>query len=136
MSTFLLDANVVLRFLTQDHPGRSRAATALFEKARNKQAILELDAVILAEVIYNLEGYYGKSRDDIANTLMQLVTSPGIEAKPQVTIINALLRYKNQPVDFPDAWLATLAVQRKLPAASFDEDLDRFPDVTRYEPKL
>ena len=135
MNTYLLDANVVLRFLTQDHPAKSRAASALFEKATNRQAILELDAVILAEVIYTLEGYYQKSREEIANTLLQLVTSPGMEVTPHVTVVNALLRYKNQPVDFPDAWLATLAAQRKLPAASFDRDLDRFADVTRYEPK-
>jgi predicted nucleic acid-binding protein len=135
MNTYLLDANVVLRFLTQDHPAKSRAAAALFEKAKNRKAILELDAVILAEVIYTLEGYYKKSREEIANTLLQLVTSPGMEATPHVTVVNALLRYKNQPVDFPDAWLATLAAQRKLPAASFDRDLDRFADVTRYEPK-
>ncbi len=135
MSTYLLDANVVLRFLTQDHPARAKAATALFAKAKNKQAVLELDPVILAEVIYNLEGYYQKPREEIANTLLHLVTSPGIEIEPHVTVINALLRYKNQPVDFPDAWLATLAAQRKLPAASFDKDLDKFLDVTRYEPK-
>ncbi len=135
MSTYLLDANVVLRFLTQDHPVRSKAASALFEKAKNKEAVLELDAVILAEVIYNLEGYYKKSREDIANILLQLVTQSGIKAEPQSAVVNALLRYKNQPVDFPDAWLATLAAQRKVPAASFDKDLDRFPDMTRYEPK-
>ena len=52
-----------------------------------------------------------------------------------MTVINALVRYKNQPVDFPDAWLATLAAERKLPAASLDQELNRFPDVTRYEPK-
>ena len=58
-----------------------------------------------------------------------------LEAGPP-TIMNALLRYKNQPVDFPDARRATLAAQRKIPAASFDKDLDRFPDVTRHEPKV
>ncbi len=134
MSAYLLDANVVLRFLTQDHPARSKAATALFEKAKKRQATLELDAVILAEVIFNLESYYEKSRESIANTLLQLVTSPGIEIEQHATVVNALLRYKNYPADFPDAWLATLAAQRKLPAASFDKDLDRFSDVTRYEP--
>ena len=44
MSTYLLDANVVLRFLTQDHPARAKAATALFAKAKNKQAVLEFGA--------------------------------------------------------------------------------------------
>ena len=135
MSTYTLDANVGLRFLTQDHPARSKAATALFEKAKRIQVTLGLDPAILAEVIYNLEGYYEKPRQEIANTLLQLVTSLGIEIEPHATVINALLRYKNQPVDFADAWLASLAAERKVQAASFDKDLDRFSDVTRYEPK-
>ncbi|MBL9171801.1 MAG: PIN domain-containing protein [Verrucomicrobiales bacterium] len=130
-----MDANVVLRFLTQDHPARSKAATALFAKAKNREVTLALDPVILAEVIYNLEAYYQKSREEIANTLLQMVTSLGVAMDPHGTVINALLRYKNQPVDFPDAWLASLAGEQKLQAASFDKDLDRFSDVTRHEPK-
>lgn len=135
MTTYLLDANVVLRFLTQDHPAQAKAATGLFERAKKKQVILELDAVIIAEVIYNLEGYYQRNREDIANTLLQLVTSQGIEVEPHITVVNALLRYKNHPVDFPDAWLASLAAQRKLQPASFDKDLDRLSGVRRYEPR-
>ena len=135
MKTYLLDANVVLWFLTQDNPVQSKAATALFEKAKKKEVVLELDAVMLAEVIYLLDGYYKRSRQDIASILLRLVSSPGIQVKNQTTVVNALLRFKNEPVDFPDAWLAAQAAESKTPAASFDEDLDRFPDVTRYEPK-
>jgi predicted nucleic acid-binding protein len=135
MKKFLLDANVILRFLTQDHPAKARAATALFGQAKNKEALLVLDSVILAEVIYALEGHYKRSRHEIAGALLQLVTSQGIEAEPHFVIVNALLRYKAEPVDFPDAWLAASAFQRKLPAASFDKDIDRFRDVTRYEPE-
>ena len=51
--------------------------------------------------------------------------------KPKVPV----LRFKNEPVDFPDAWLAARAAESKTSAASFDKDLDRFPDVTRCEPK-
>ena len=135
MKTYLLDANVVLRFLTQDHSVQSKAATFLFEKAKRKEARLELDAVILAEVIYLLDGYYKRSREEIGGILLRLVSSQGIDVENQTTVINALLRFKNEPVDFPDAWLAARAAESKIPAASFDKDLDRFPDVTRYEPK-
>ena len=135
MKTYLLDADVVLRFLTQDNPVQSKAATALFEKAKKKEVVLELDAVMLAEVIYLLDGYYKRSRQDIASILLRLVSSPGIQVKNPTTVVNALLRFKNEPVDFPDVWLAAQAAESKTPAASFDKDLDRFPDATRYEPK-
>lgn len=135
MKAYHLDANVVLRFLTQDHPVHSKAATKLFEKAKEKELALEIDAVILAEVIYLLGGFYKQSRQDIASALLRLVSSAGIELDNRPTVINALLRYKNVAVDFPDAWLAAKAAESKNEAASFDKDLDRFSDVTRYEPK-
>ena len=34
MTAYLLDANVILRFLTQDHLEKSKAASALFEQAK------------------------------------------------------------------------------------------------------
>jgi predicted nucleic-acid-binding protein len=135
MSIYLLDANVLLRFLTQDHPVHSQAATALFEQAQKKEAALEIDPLILAEVIYTLEGYYQKTRADIASVLLRLISSPGIEAERRPVILDALRRYQNFPVDFADAWLAALAVAKKMAAASFDRDLDKFTDVTRFEPQ-
>ena len=135
MSAYLLDANILLRFLTQDHPEHSKAATALFEKAKTREITLEIDPLILAEVIYTLEGFYQKNRIEIANVLLRLVSSPGIDAERRAVILDALFRYKNYPVDFADAWLAALAVAKKIPAASFDRDLDKFKDVTRIEPR-
>ena len=135
MSTYLLDANVLLRFLTQDHPTHSRAATALFEQAKAKVITLEVDPLILAEVIYALEGYYRKTRAEIASVLLRLVASPGIEADPRPLILDALRRYQHFGVDFADAWLAALAVARKTYVASFDRDLDKFSGVTRFEPR-
>ena len=54
MSAYLLDANVVLRFLTKDNLPMWRGAHALFEKAKKGEVTLELDTAILAEVILTL----------------------------------------------------------------------------------
>jgi predicted nucleic acid-binding protein len=135
MSAYVLDANVLLRFLTQDHPVHSKAATTLFERAKRKEVTLEIDPVILAEVIFTLEGYYQKARADIASVLLRLISNPGIETDHRPEILDALRRYHNHNVDFADAWLAALAVAKKKAAASFDRDLDKFDDVTRFEPQ-
>src|ERR1022692_4491553 len=49
MTEFLLDANVLVRFLVQDDPKQSAAATALFEKAERREVLLHLDALAVAE---------------------------------------------------------------------------------------
>ncbi|HWY75567.1 MAG TPA: hypothetical protein VN281_08115 [Verrucomicrobiae bacterium] len=51
MKEFLLDANVLVRFLVQDDPKQSAGATALFEKAERREVLLHLDALAVAESV-------------------------------------------------------------------------------------
>jgi predicted nucleic acid-binding protein len=50
-------------------------------------------------------------------------------------LLDALGRVQSSGVHLVDAYLAALAAETKQPVASFDRDLDRFKDVTRFEPK-
>ena len=73
MDTYLLDANIILRFLRQDHPGMGPAARALFQAAGRGEATLLLDDAIVAEVVYVLQGPYKQERGAIAAALLALV---------------------------------------------------------------
>jgi len=134
MNRCTLDANVILRFLVKDHAVFFERAAALFLKAAQNKAILEIEPVVLAEVIYVLESYFEKDRIQIANVLLRLLSNLNIAMDDSSRAIDALLRYKNHPVDFGDAWLAAAAFQKKIPAASFDSDLRHFPDITIAAP--
>jgi predicted nucleic acid-binding protein len=137
MSEYLLDANVIIRFLTLDDPKQSKAAKKLILKAQAGGARLHLDASIVAEVVYVLESSrYAKSRQDIRDALVDFLRNPGIETVARDTVADALRRFKEKPaLDFADCWLAAQAAARKLEVASFDRDLDQFKDITRYEPE-
>lgn len=137
MSEYLLDANVIVRFLTLDDPKHGPAAKKLVLKARTGEAVLHLDASIVAEVVYVLESsHYRKSREDIHHALSDFLGNPGIETDARDTMADALRRFKEKPaLDFADCWLAAQAAARKLEVASFDRDLDKFKDLTRYEPE-
>ena len=137
MDTYLLNANVVLRFLRQDHPEMSPAARALFQAASRGEASLLLDDAIVAEVVYVLQGPYKQARGDIAAALLALVRrAPAVRALRSAAVLeDALGRYRDHAgVDFAAALLAALAAERGVPVASFDRDLDRFGDVTRFDP--
>lgn len=137
MSDYLLDANVIIRFLTQDEPKQSKAAAKLFISARDGNLTLHLEASTLAETVYVLESqYYAKTRGEIHDSLLDLVQNPGIETEMRDAIIDALQRFKAYPgLDFADCWLAALSCQMSIPVASFDRDFDKFKDVKRHEPK-
>ena len=135
MKSLWLDANVVIRLLVQDEPRQSAAATALFHKAERKELNLRLEAMIVAEIIYVLSRLYGHTRIEIANALLALIQNAGVETSDKNLVVDALHRFAETSVDFPDAWLAARACQSDCAIASFDRDFDRFKDVQRVEPR-
>lgn len=134
MSELLLDANVLVRFLVQDDPKQSKAASALFEKAERGDLLLHLDALIVAEAVYVLMGRYGRERTEVASVLLAIIQNSGVETRDAVSVADALQRFGAANVDFADAWLAARAAQFGRAVASFDRDLDKFKDIKRFEP--
>ena len=79
---------------------------------------------------------YPKSRQDIHDALVDLLGNSGIEMADRDTVAAVLKRFKEKPaLDFADCWLADQAAAKKLEVACFDRDLDKFKDITRYEPE-
>ena len=135
MKAFLLDANVLVRFLVQDDPKQSAAATALFEKAERREIVLHLEALTVAETVYVLMGPYARSRGEVVNVLLAIIQNAGVETMDEDVVADALRRFAAFNVDFSDAWLAARAAQIGCGVASFDRDFDKFKDVRRFEPK-
>jgi predicted nucleic-acid-binding protein len=134
MKEFLLDANVLVRFLVQDDREQGAAATALFEKAERREIVLHLDGLALAESAYVLIGRYGRTRTEVANTLLAIIQNAGVATMEADIVADALRRFAAMNVDFADAWLAARAALFGWPVASFDRDFDKFKDIKRFEP--
>ncbi len=132
--TYVLDSNVIIRFLMKDHADHFEKAKALFQRAEDGLCKLVIAPWILAEVAYTLLSLYRQERKQVAETLATLVTNTGIETLDREIVLDGIRRFRDKSVDFPDAMLAAQAVAMKLQPASFDSDLDKFADVRRYAP--
>jgi predicted nucleic acid-binding protein len=135
MKELLLDANVLVRFLVQDDPKQSAAATALFEKSERREVALILDGLVVAEVVYVLMGPYGRTRTEVVNVLLAIIQNAGVETMDKEVVTDALRRFAAINLDFSDAWMAARAAQLGHAVASFDRDFDKFKDIRRFEPK-
>ena len=136
MKEFLLDANVLVRFLVQDHPKQGPAATLLFEKAERREVALHLDGLTVAEAVYVLVGHYGEQRSAVVKVLLAVIQNAGVETAEEEIVTDALRRFAALNVDFPDAWLAARAARSGHAVASFDRDLNKFKDIHRHEPAV
>jgi predicted nucleic acid-binding protein len=131
---YLLDANVVLRFLVQDHPVHAKAATRLFARAENGEIELLVTPWIVAEIVYGLSSIYNVGRGEISKLMKAIISAVGVVAESRGPLLDALDRYAAKNVDFADALLAAQAAALKVGICSFDRDLDKFSDVERFEP--
>jgi predicted nucleic acid-binding protein len=129
----LIDTNLIVRYLVQDHVKHARAAGKLFEACDCGDLVLVFLPVVLAECVFVLESFYQHARGDIASALGRLISSPGVEIgvyRNEAAIqLDALRRYGKTKLHFVDCLLAATASAEKLPVATFDLGFRKFADV-------
>jgi predicted nucleic acid-binding protein len=129
LKRYLVDTNVLLRFLLADSDALTSKARALFARAEAGECVLVLTDVALAEAVWVLESHYKVDRATIAGTLASLVTKPGVRCPGGAAVTGALGRYASTKVDYFDCYLAALAAESGDAVAWFDRDLRKFKDV-------
>jgi predicted nucleic acid-binding protein len=135
MARLLLDTNVIVRFLTGDHPAHSPRSRSLFALAAAGDVTLIVTDLALAETVWVLQSFYNLDRSAIAVALKDLIESAGIEVQGKARVLSALRNFAQTDVNFVDAYHAAIAAAESIAIASFDRDFDQFAGVKRVEPK-
>jgi predicted nucleic-acid-binding protein len=125
----LIDTNLIIRYLVQDHEKHAAAAARLFVGCDHGELVLVVLPEVLAECVFVLESFYEKARSETATVLSQLITSPGVEIDDQAVHVDALKRYGQTKVHFVDCVVAATAAADKVPVATFDRDFRKFKDL-------
>ena len=129
MKRYLLDANLVLRFLLDDHPQLSDRAAGLFAQAAAGKCVLVLPSVVIAECVWVLRSFYETDHADVSRVLVSLVTRPGIASDEPATVVDALRRLSRTKLDYVDCYLAARAADSDDTVATFDKGFGKFDDV-------
>lgn len=125
----LIDTNLIVRFLVQDHEKHARAAGKLFDACDRGDVVIVVLSTVLAECVFVLESFYEQPRGEIASALGRLISSPGVEIQGVAIHQDALDRYRKTKMHFVDCLIASTAAAENLPVASFDQDFRKFTDV-------
>jgi predicted nucleic-acid-binding protein len=121
---YLIDTNVVIRFLTKDHEELSEKSTEIFKKIEKGEIRAKITESVLAEIVYVIMKIYGKDREFTANIIKKILDLKGIINRDKTRLKKALNIFVNQKVDIVDALLLSHAKQC-LGILSFDKDLNR-----------
>jgi predicted nucleic-acid-binding protein len=115
-----IDANVVLRYLLNDHSELSPKAKEIID--RN---IIEVPIEVLCEVVYVLTGHYKIDRKSISTELQRFFEQTQCTIFHREAILRGLEYFGQKPLDFVDCILAGYAEVEKDEIYTFDDKLKK-----------
>lgn len=115
-----LDTNVLVRYLAQDDPKQSAAATRFIEQRLGPTERGFVSLVALLETVWVMESRYGADAALVANILADLLDTASLEVQDTAAVRAALQRYRAGNVDLHDCLIVSLAEQRKARVVTFD----------------
>jgi predicted nucleic-acid-binding protein len=116
----LVDANIVLRYLLDDHPELSPRASEILEQ---QQVTLPIEAA--CEVVYVLQKVYEVSRDTIVEQLTLLVQDELVSMEKPAAFLKALECYSRNGLDFVDCLLWGYHITERQDIFTFDKKLHK-----------
>ncbi len=132
MRECVLDANVLLRLLTNEPPDLAEQVSALLDEADRSRVDLVVTSLTLAEAVYVLESFYRWPRREVADRLLDLISSSALTIVERDLLAQALAWYRDvQAVHFADAYIAAVADARGHgQVISLDRALRKVPGIT------
>ncbi len=116
----LVDANIVLRYLLDDHVDLSAKATAIIE---NQSVTLPIE--VACEVVYVLQKVYRVERREIQRQLGSLLSENLVTMERPSVFLRGLACYCESGLDFVDALLIAYHLVDGEPVFSFDDKLNK-----------
>jgi len=122
--TYVLDTNVLLRYLVGDNPKQQKQAHAWFKQAEAGKIRLLLKPVVIAETSFVLGFAYKKSREEIAEALESMLAQKWLEVENRNTLTNMWYWYK-KGFHFVDSYLLAWTKNNETSLLTFDKALEK-----------
>jgi len=116
----VIDANIVLRYILDDHEELSAKAADILE---NQSVTLPIEAA--CEVVYVLQKVYRVERSEIQRHLSELIHENLITVDKPKVVLSALDYYAKTSFDFVDTLLWAYHVVEGQEVFTFDEKLHK-----------
>ncbi len=129
MTVNLVDANLLIRFLTGDDPKKAKKVKKLLSSG---DGTLWLMDITLAEIVWTLTSFYELDKAAVIDKIRGILVLPSIRANKKI-LSRSLDLYSEKNVDFIDAYLAAVSLEEGVDIYSLDKDFDKIEKVKRLK---
>jgi predicted nucleic acid-binding protein len=106
VTSWFVDSNVFLRFLTVDDNGQHEKAVRLFEAARRDECRLITGPPVLFELAWTLRAAYKIPKDRVLELLSAIFATPGMDLTDSPLVAEAITLATATGSEFADAYIA------------------------------
>jgi predicted nucleic-acid-binding protein len=117
----IVDANIILRYVLDDHEDLSSKAAQILENNR-----VTLPMAVACEVVFVLQKVYQVERDKIQEVLKGLVEEELVFLEKPELLLKALDCYRETKFDFVDCLLWAYSQVDSEIVFTFDKKLDKY----------
>lgn len=101
-----LDTNILIRFLTGDDEIQSKQVYKIFKEAESQKTQLFVPLLVLLEMIWVLESVYEIQREEIVNTLGDLLLMPILKFEKRTVLHQFTHSARKSRIDLSDLLIA------------------------------
>ncbi|MFO8191476.1 MAG: PIN domain-containing protein [Bacillota bacterium] len=131
----VIDANILLQFLTDDDPDKTAACETLLLMVETGKEKVFLPDLVIAEIVWTLEKFYKVEKKRIKELLTTVFAAEGLICPDKGRVLSALAIYAAKNIGWTDAFVAVQMIENRQPEIySYNSDFDQLPEIIRLEP--
>ncbi len=122
---YLLDTNIIIRFLVGDNEEHLAKSTQYFEQIELGSMEVEILSDVLMEAFFVLTKFYKLPKIEVISDLKTILSFEGVVNKDKVILFETLSIIENKNIDFVDALICAKCKFQNYEKLSFDKDLSK-----------
>jgi predicted nucleic-acid-binding protein len=122
---YLLDTNIIIRFLTGDNEKFLEQSIIYFKDIEKGSLQVEILEGVLMEAFFVLTKFYKLPKNEVIQDLKTILALDGVVNHNKIILHEALNIIENKNVDFVDALICAKSNLQNYGKLSFDSDVKK-----------
>jgi len=122
---YLLDTNVIIRFLVGDNKDFLDKSKQYFEDIESSKLQVEILEGVLMEAFFVLTKFYKLSKKEVVKDLKTILALDGVINSNKTILHETLTMVETKNIDFVDALICAKSKLENYKKLSFDKDLKK-----------